>query len=114
MDLTNDREVRAACEGMDTIIHLAALNEHESLADPMGALLVNGAGTLKLLEAAIAEGVRRVIYFSTAHVYGSPLIGRITEATVPRLSFSLPGARGPWTGSSSGSQTVLGHPPSRR
>jgi len=84
MALANDHEVRAACEEMDIIIHLAALNEHESLADPMRALLVNGAGTLKLLEAAIAAGVRRVIYFSTAHVYGSPLIGRITEATVPR------------------------------
>jgi UDP-glucose 4-epimerase len=84
MDLANDHEVRAACEEMDIIIHLAALNEHESLADPMRALLVNGAGTLKLLEAAIAAGVRRVIYFSTAHVYGSPLIGRITEATIPR------------------------------
>jgi UDP-glucose 4-epimerase len=84
MDLTNDHEVRAACKGMDIIIHLAALNENESFSNPMGALLVNGAGTLRLLEAAIAAGVRRVIYFSTAHVYGSPLIGRITEATVPR------------------------------
>lgn len=84
MDLTNDHEVRAACKGMDIIIHLAALNENESLSDPMGALLVNGAGTLRLLEAATAAGVRRVIYFSTAHVYGSPLIGRITETTIPR------------------------------
>jgi len=84
MDLMSDREVRAVCEGMDAVIHLAAMNEHESSADPMKALLVNGAGTLRLIEASLAAGVRRFIYLSTAHVYGSPLTGRITEETVPR------------------------------
>lgn len=84
MDLMDDREVGAAAGGMDAIVHLAALNEHESSADPERALLVNGAGTLRLLRAAARGGVRRFLYFSTAHVYGAPLAGRITEETVPR------------------------------
>jgi UDP-glucose 4-epimerase len=84
MDLMKDNEVAAACEGMDAIVHLAAMNEHESAADPAKALLVNGVGTLKLLEAATAAGIRRFIYFSTAHIYRSPLAGTITEETLPR------------------------------
>jgi UDP-glucose 4-epimerase len=83
MDLADDRSMAAACEGVDTVIHLAALNENESAADPLKSLLVNGAGTLRLLEAAAGAGVSRFLYFSTAHVYGAPLAGRITEATLP-------------------------------
>jgi len=37
-----------------------------------------------LMSPAIAAGLERFIYFFTAHVYGEPLIGRITEATLPR------------------------------
>jgi len=84
MDLLEDSEVREACEGMDSIIHLAAMDEHESAADPLKALLVNGAGAMRLVDAAAAAGSERVIYFSTAHVYRSPLTGTITEETLPR------------------------------
>src|SRR5512136_351404 len=84
MDLDDDRQVKEACEGVDAVIHLAAFNEVDSAADPRRALRVNGEGTLRLLEAATAAEVGRFIYLSTAHVYGSPLAGRITEATVPR------------------------------
>ena len=45
---------------------------------------MNGLGTLKLLQAAQRAGVERFIYLSTAHVYGAPLAGTITERSVPR------------------------------
>jgi len=35
------------------------------------------------LEAAKSQGVKRIIYLSTAHVYASPLSGVITETTCP-------------------------------
>src|SRR5207245_1641136 len=35
----------------------------------------------KLTDAAKRAGVRRVVYVSTAHVYGAPLAGVITEAS---------------------------------
>jgi UDP-glucose 4-epimerase len=54
------------------------------LANPGQALLINGLGALNLLEAAKGAGVERFIYLSTAHVYGAPLAGVITEASLPR------------------------------
>lgn len=72
------------CAGVDTVVHLAALNEIDCAQDARAALEVNGMGTLRLLQAAQAAGVRRFIYFSTAHVYGTPLVGSISEQTVPR------------------------------
>ena len=66
------------------MVHLAAMNEVESARDPVGALQMNGLASLRLLEAARQVGVRRFIYFSTAHVYGTPLHGNIDEGTLPR------------------------------
>lgn len=84
MDVLNDAEVRSACENVSCVIHLAALNEVACARDPEGALQVNALGTLKLLKAAQEAGVERFIYFSTAHVYGSPLQGQITEETLTK------------------------------
>ena len=84
MDVASEKSVANACRGMDSIVHLAAVNEIVSAADPEAALLINGLGTLHLLRAAEREGVKRFIYFSTAHVYGSPLVGRIAEDSLAR------------------------------
>lgn len=81
-DITADPD--DICAGVDTVVHLAALNEIDCAQDALAALQVNGAGTLRLLQAAQAAGVRRFIYFSTAHIYGAPLVGAISEQTVPR------------------------------
>ena len=84
LDLFSPEDLDSACRGVRYVIHLAALNEIESLANPEEALLINGLGSLKLLEAAQRAGVERFIYFSTAHVYGAPLAGMITEESLPR------------------------------
>lgn len=76
--------LRQACSGVDTVIHLAAMNEIEAARDPVGALEANGVATARLLEAAKGSKVERFIYLSTAHVYGAPLVGRIDETTCPR------------------------------
>lgn len=80
----NDASLEAACQGVDCVIHLANTNESVSRTDPELALRVNGGGTIKLLRAASVAGVKRVIYFSTAHIYGAPLQGVISEETLPR------------------------------
>lgn len=77
-------QLRQACSGVDTVIHLAAMNEIDAARDPVGALEANSVATARLMEAACAERVGRFIYLSTAHVYGAPLAGRIDEATCPR------------------------------
>ncbi len=84
MDLESRASLENACTGAKHVIHLAAMNEIDSARDPEKALAVNGRGTLRLLEAAKEAGVERFIYFSTAHVYGTPLKGVITEYTLPR------------------------------
>lgn len=67
----------------DTVIHLAALNEKDSLTQPSEALRVNTDETRMILVQAIQNTVRHFIFFSTAHIYGSPLQGTITEETLP-------------------------------
>lgn len=81
-----DRNVDLAAHlaGVDTVIHLAALNEIDCDRDPLAALDVNGMASLRLLRAAEVAKVRRFIYFSTAHVYGAPLVGHLDETCLAR------------------------------
>jgi UDP-glucose 4-epimerase len=83
-DLFDEKQLDAACRDVQCVVHLASINENASAADPVMALHVNGSGTLRMLAAAARAGVSRFIYLSTAHVYGAPLSGRISEATLPR------------------------------
>ncbi len=57
----------------DNVLHFAALIEAgESMQRPEIYFRNNTASTLALLEAVIAEGPRRVVFSSTAAVYGEP------------------------------------------
>ncbi len=68
---------------IDVIIHLAALNEIDSMKNPALALDVNTLGTYRLL--SIANGrIDRFIYFSTFHAYGETPGTIITEETPTR------------------------------
>ena len=64
-----------ATRGCATIVHLACLPLKQSSQDPAEALRINVGGTLRVLEAARKAEVERLIYTSTAQVYGghSPL-----------------------------------------
>ena len=69
--------------GIDTVIHMAALNEWDCIKYPSEAIRVNIDETRIILENSIAANVQQFIYFSTAHIYGSPLKDVITEVTLP-------------------------------
>ena len=84
IDLTDDHSINSACDGISSIIHLAAMNAQSCGENPERALLVNSLGTLKLLKAANKNKISKFLYFSTAHVYGSPLVGEINEELLPR------------------------------
>ena len=79
LDLRSAAEIEIACTGVSAIIHLAALNDLEAAVDPNLAELVSGAGTQLLVQAAARAKVDRILFMSTAHVYGSPLTGTISE-----------------------------------
>ena len=70
-------------ESIDVVIHLAALNEIDSVKFPSEAIRVNIDETRIILENSISKNVERFIYFSTAHIYGVPLEGTITEGSLP-------------------------------
>jgi UDP-glucose 4-epimerase len=69
---------RAAMEkvlhtGIDGVMHFAALIEAgESMRKPEIYFRNNSASTLTLLEAMLATGVQRLVFSSTAAVYGEP------------------------------------------
>ena len=71
------------CEGVDAIIHLAAMNGPDCAANPVAALESNAVATSVLLESALRREVKRFVYVSTAHVYGSALTGVVSEETCP-------------------------------
>lgn len=81
MDWNSSTQLARVSGGCDAVVHLAGMNARDSAADPAQALAFNGGATGRLMEAASRRGVSRFIYFSTAHVYVSPLAGRITEQT---------------------------------
>jgi nucleoside-diphosphate-sugar epimerase len=71
-DVTDGAAVRAALEasGAKRVIHLAGLQVPTCRADPPRGALVNVLGTLHVFEAARALGVDRVVYASSAAVFG--------------------------------------------
>lgn len=86
MDVIDDDSIANCLKNkhIDVVIHLAALNEIDSMKDPESALEVNTQGTYKLLNMIKANNVDRFIYFSTFHVYGETTSSIITEETPTR------------------------------
>jgi UDP-glucose 4-epimerase len=84
VDWSDEGSLAAACDGIDAIAHLAGMNALACARDPVAALECNGVGTARLLRAAAARQVRRVLCLSTAHVYGASLAGKVDEQTLPR------------------------------
>ena len=65
----------------DTVIHFAGLKAvGDSMSDPLGYYDVNVNGTLALLHAMDRSGCRRIIFSSSATVYGEPVYLPYDEA----------------------------------
>lgn len=77
-DLQDYSAVLQLCKGVDTIFHEGALpSVPKSVVDPLASHKSNIDGTLNLLLAARAAGVRRIIYAASSSAYGN-------SATLPK------------------------------
>ncbi|MDA9870783.1 NAD-dependent epimerase/dehydratase family protein [Gammaproteobacteria bacterium] len=63
-DLGDPQSLRRACEGIDTVIHLAGI-AHVGSAASAEARAINLDGSLSLLRMAIDAGVRRFVFLSS-------------------------------------------------
>ncbi len=85
-DITDTRAVQAAVQGIDAVIHLAALLH---VVNPPPSLRaeyerINVGGTAAVAEAALQAGVGRLVLFSTIAVYGGSAGGILTEDSPTR------------------------------
>jgi UDP-glucose 4-epimerase len=68
-----------AMKGVDGVIHLAALWLLQCYEYPRAAFDVNIRGTFNVLEACVANNIKRIVYSSSASVYGDAVTDIMTE-----------------------------------
>jgi len=86
-----DRDaVRKAMQGVDYVFHLAAMvSVPESMARPIECNELNTTGTLVVLEEATKAGVNKLIFSSSAAIYGD-------NPVVPKVETMLPEPKSPY------------------
>jgi len=84
-DVADAQVVRSALQGCAAVVHLAAVaSVQASVDDPLGTHRSNLIGTLNLCEAMREAGVRRVVFASSAAVYGNNGEGQAIDEDTPK------------------------------
>ncbi len=78
-DITQSDILQSAVRGADGVFHFSALWLLQCYDYPRAAFDVNIRGTFNVLEACVAEGVGRLVYSSSASVYGDAVEEPMTE-----------------------------------
>ncbi len=78
-DICQTDILNAALKGADGVFHFAALWLLQCHEFPRAAFDVNVGGTFNVLEACVARGVKRLVYSSSASVYGDAVEEPMTE-----------------------------------
>lgn len=86
-----DRDaVRQAVQGVDYVFHLAAMiSVPESMTKPIECDEINTRGTLIVLEEAAEAGVKKLVFSSSAAIYGD-------NPVVPKVETMLPEPKSPY------------------
>jgi len=88
--VTDLKTVKKAVEGVDYVFHLAAMiSVPESMEKPIECVELNTRGTLHVLEAAAAAGVKKLCFSSSAANYGD-------NPSVPKLETMIPEPKSPY------------------
>jgi UDP-glucose 4-epimerase len=69
-DIRDSTRLGELIEGADTVFHQAALRITHCAAEPREALRVMVDATFDVMEACVRHGVRKVVYASSASIYG--------------------------------------------
>jgi UDP-glucose 4-epimerase len=77
--ITDQESLRDALTGMDGVFQLASLWLGECLNQPRSAWEVNVIGMWNIVEACLDLKVKRMVYSSSASVYGNALFTPMTE-----------------------------------
>ncbi|HEY2083743.1 MAG TPA: NAD-dependent epimerase/dehydratase family protein [Verrucomicrobiae bacterium] len=82
--------VRRAMKGIDFVFHLAAMiSVPESMAKPVECNTINTKGTLVVLEEAARANVKKLVFSSSAAIYGD-------NPAVPKVETMLPEPKSPY------------------
>jgi UDP-glucose 4-epimerase len=83
-DISDERLIEKVCKkyGIDRVIHFAALKSvGESMEQPSRYYEWNVNGTVKFTRALMDAGVKKLVFSSSASVYGTPAKMPMTEST---------------------------------
>lgn len=73
-DIRKREDLKEALQDIEGVFHLAAISSVQlSLKEPLHVHEVNCTGTLNLLEISREMGVKRIVFISSAAVYGNSL-----------------------------------------
>lgn len=78
-DILQTDILEAALDGADGVFHLSALWLLQCHEFPRSAFDVNVRGTFNVMEACVKKGVKRLVYSSSASVYGDAVEEPMTE-----------------------------------
>jgi UDP-glucose 4-epimerase len=81
LDMANESSFATALKNIDIVIHLAAMNHQDCEKNPELARHINVTQTQKLINAALANQVKKFLYLSTIHVYGTPFPEAMCETS---------------------------------
>jgi nucleoside-diphosphate-sugar epimerase len=91
-DILDPATMARAAEGVEVIFHQAAIpSVPRSLAAPLSSHEANATGTLEVLQAARARGVRRVVYAGSSSAYGdTPMLPKVeTMSPLPLSPYAV-------------------------
>ncbi|MEC9242197.1 MAG: SDR family oxidoreductase, partial [Gemmatimonadota bacterium] len=90
--ITNPATCASVCEGIDFVLHQAALpSVPRSVADPAASHEACATGTLNMLVAARDAGVKRFVYAGSSSAYGdTPTLPKVESMpTLPRSPYAV-------------------------
>ncbi|MBI5870781.1 MAG: NAD-dependent epimerase/dehydratase family protein [Actinobacteria bacterium] len=90
MDICDATAFSKVCRDVEIIIHLAAVSSVEkSIIEPLETHNINTAGIISVMEAARENKTRRVVFSSSAAVYGN-------DPELPKIETSLTRPQSPY------------------